>query len=104
MAGTTTNHCPKKSKGGCRKAKTPAGAPYCGVHQIYCTVPGCASEYTFLKSEKCKTCTNRKAYEQKQKDEKKKVDDKAKKDRRDREEQERRERVQSRKPEIMNKK
>ncbi len=103
MAGTTTHHCPKKSQGGCRRAKTPGGAPYCSNHQIYCKVPGCSSEYPFLKTEQCKACNNRKAYEQKQKDEKK-ADDKAKKDKKDREERERREKVQSRKPEIKNKK
>jgi hypothetical protein len=104
MAGTTTHHCPKKSKGGCRRARTPGGAPYCAVHQIYCKVPGCSSEYPYLLTEKCRTCINRKAYEQKQKDEKKKADDKAKKDKKDREERERREKVQGRKPEIKNKK
>lgn len=104
MAGTKTHHCPKKSKGGCRKAETPRGVPYCSNHQTYCQVPGCSSKYPYLITEKCKTCNNRKAYEQKQKDEKKKADDKAKKDKKDREERERREKAQSRKPEIKNKK
>jgi hypothetical protein len=53
---------------------------------------GCSSEYPFLATGKCKTCANRKAYEQKQKDEKKKADDKTTKDKKDREERERRDR------------
>jgi hypothetical protein len=54
MAGGTTHHCPKKSKGGCRKGKTAKGFPYCPEHQTFCTAKG--KERKHLKTEKCGIC------------------------------------------------
>lgn len=94
----TTHHCPKASKGGCRKAETPSRMPYCATHQTYCKVAGCSSEYPFLLGQGCNTCKGRAEQERKMKKEKKKAEDKAKKEKKELEERERREKEKARKP------
>ncbi|KAL8866916.1 MAG: hypothetical protein Q9174_005999 [Haloplaca sp. 1 TL-2023] len=36
-----THHCPLKSKGNCRNAKSPGNIRYCGAHQYACGIDGC---------------------------------------------------------------
>jgi hypothetical protein len=74
MAGPTTHHCPKKSKGGCRKGyKTRLlNKSYCPEHQTYCPNPGC-KERVHLKTEACVQCVARQ-----QADDKKKKEDERK--------------------------
>lgn len=83
MAGPTTHHFPKKSKGGCRKAsKTPVERfPYCPEHQTYCANQGC-NERIHLKTEACIKCVGRQEAEEKKRKEeerKKKAKDDAEK-------------------------
>lgn len=51
---STPHHCPKQSKGKCRKnVYTPKWKkPYCPAHKTY----HCPKEYTFLQTEKCPGC------------------------------------------------
>lgn len=96
MVSSTTHHCPKKSKGGCRKGNTPTGFPYCTLHMTYCRDPRCTPDYPFLKGQGCNNCKGRQEREKKEKEEKRKAEDKAK----EREEKEKREKAQARKPGI----
>lgn len=47
-----THHCPKASKGNCRKTNHPTlDITYCSKHQYYCSVPGCT--YTPIQGQGC---------------------------------------------------
>ncbi|THV47933.1 hypothetical protein BGAL_0279g00150 [Botrytis galanthina] len=50
-------HCPKKSKGNCRRAYTPGpnSRPYCSAHMTYCKEEGCRLPY-LLGNQRCERC------------------------------------------------
>lgn len=66
----TTHHCPKKSKGNCRKhVKTPTKhKPYFPEHQTYCRGPTC-DERIHLITEACVKCAARQQQEERRKKE-----------------------------------
>ena len=100
MVTSTTHHCPKKSKGGCRKGHTPTNFPYCTTHQAYCKDSRCTPDYPFLQGQGCNNCKGRAERERKEKEAKKAAEDKAKKEKKEREEKEKREKAAARKPGI----
>lgn len=56
MAGGTTHHCPRKSKGGCRSARPPVKkSTYCKAHQKVCIANG--KERIQLITEGCGICS-----------------------------------------------
>ncbi|TGO10212.1 hypothetical protein BTUL_0141g00170 [Botrytis tulipae] len=54
---STIHHCPKKSKGNCRRAYTPGpnSRPYCSTHMTYCKEEGCRLPY-LLGNQRCERC------------------------------------------------
>lgn len=50
---STQHHCPMRSKGNCRKAKSAGGVPYCSKHQEVCY---CNGDHKHLITEGCGSC------------------------------------------------
>ena len=80
---TVTHHCPKYSKGGCRRTNIPGvSLTSCTTHQIYCDIVGCSAYKTmpFLLGQGCRRCQGRADAAKRAADAKKKAEEKAKKD------------------------
>ncbi len=97
MVTSMTHHCPKKSKGGCRKGKGPTNFPYCTLHQTYCKDSRCKGDFPYLLNQQYNRCLGRKEAERREQEAKKKAEEQEKKEKKAREEREKREKAQSRK-------